>query len=68
MKAQKQKALPAHKRMKALPQPEPSHDEIALTAYYIWEKCGCPEGDGAEFWLEAEEMLRGAQNILPFEI
>jgi hypothetical protein len=68
MNAKKQKALPVHERMKALPQPEPTHEEIALTAYYIWEDRGCPEGDGAEFWLEAEERLRGARNILPFEL
>jgi hypothetical protein len=54
--------------MKALPQPAPTRDEIARTAYYIWEERGCPEGDGAEFWFEAEERLRGAQNILPFEL
>ncbi|MEO8793399.1 MAG: DUF2934 domain-containing protein [Chthoniobacteraceae bacterium] len=56
--------------MKALPQPkpEPTKDEIALAAYYIWEERGCPAGDGAEFWLEAEERLRGAANIVPFEL
>ena len=27
---------------------------IREAAYLKWEECGCPEGDGLEFWLEAE--------------
>lgn len=27
-------------------------------AYYLWEEAGYPEGDGADFWYQAEELLR----------
>ena len=67
MKAKKQKALPTHEMPKALPQCGLSHDEIALTAYLIWEDRGRPEDDGVAHWLEAEAWLRDARNILPFE-
>lgn len=68
MKAKKQKALPAHKRPEALPPHEPGHDEIALAAYHIWVDCGRPEGDGVAHWLEAEAQLRGAWNVIAFEL
>lgn len=35
-------------------------DEIRLCAYYKWEAAGRPEGDGLDFWLDAErELLSG---------
>lgn len=30
---------------------------IRLVAYYLWEEAGKPEGDGVNFWLEAERKL-----------
>lgn len=68
MKAKRQKALRAHERRNAVPHREPSHDEIALAAYLIWEDRGHPEDDGVIHWLEAEAWLRDAQNIIPFEL
>ena len=32
-------------------------DAIRETAYYKWEKAGCPCGDGVDFWLQAEAEL-----------
>lgn len=26
-------------------------------AYHLWEKAGCPSGDGQEFWFKAESAL-----------
>jgi hypothetical protein len=31
--------------------------EIRLRAYQKWEAAGKPDGDGTEFWLEAEREL-----------
>jgi len=31
---------------------------IRERAYYKWEQAGYPEGDGANFWLEAETELQ----------
>jgi hypothetical protein len=28
-------------------------------AYFLWQAAGCPQGDGAEFWLKAEVLLGG---------
>src|SRR5262249_13409832 len=36
------------------------HDHIALAAYYIWQKEGCPEGREEEHWRQALEELRAA--------
>ena len=35
-----------------------TREEIALHAYYIWEKEGRPEGRALEHWLQAELQLR----------
>jgi hypothetical protein len=34
-------------------------EQIRKLAYLKWEQAGKPEGDGIEFWLEAERELRG---------
>jgi len=36
----------------------PSHEQIAERAYYIWQSRGCPWGQSLEDWLEAEKQLR----------
>jgi hypothetical protein len=33
-------------------------DDIRLLAYYKWEAAARPEGDGVQFWLDAENDLR----------
>lgn len=43
-----------------LPQKEtltPSHEDIALRAYELWQQRGCPEDGGHQDWLEAERQL-----------
>ena len=35
----------------------PCEDTIRQRAYEQWQAAGCPEGDGVEFWLEAERAL-----------
>jgi hypothetical protein len=36
----------------------PSHEQIALAAYYLWQHEGCPQGRDAEHWHRAIEQLR----------
>lgn len=36
-------------------------EEIRMLAYCKWESSECPEGDGVEFWLEAEREINAAQ-------
>jgi hypothetical protein len=36
---------------------KPGHDDIALAAWELWQKEGCPEGRHIEHWLAAEEKL-----------
>ena len=36
----------------------PSYEQIAERAYYIWESRGCPWGQSLEDWLEAEKQLK----------
>jgi hypothetical protein len=38
--------------------PGPSHDQIAVRAYELWEAQGGPEGTDRENWFEAEQQLR----------
>jgi hypothetical protein len=40
-----------------------TREEIALYAYYIWEKEGRPEGRALEHWLQAELQLRAARPL-----
>lgn len=32
-------------------------EQIRELAYSKWQCAGCPEGDGIDFWLQAEEEL-----------
>ena len=34
-----------------------TESEVRQRAYELWEKAGQPEGDGQQFWLEAEKEL-----------
>lgn len=48
---------------------QPSHDKssddfdmaVRELAYFKWEAAGFPNGDGFDFWLEAERELRASQ-------
>jgi hypothetical protein len=48
---------------------EPTHDEIALCAYSLWEQQGRPQNQEVEHWLQAEadylEVLRRSQANFP---
>jgi hypothetical protein len=37
---------------------EPTHDEIALSAFLAWKKDGSPHGADFNYWIEAEHQLR----------
>jgi hypothetical protein len=37
---------------------EPTHDEIALSAFLAWKKDGSPHGADFTYWIEAECQLR----------
>jgi len=37
----------------------PSHDEIAVRAYHLWEERGRPIGSPAEDWSRAENEISG---------
>lgn len=39
----------------------PSRSAIEELAYQKWEKAGRPEGDGVNFWLEAEKEITGTK-------
>jgi hypothetical protein len=43
---------------RAAPRTQPTEDEIRARAYALWEQAGRPEGDGAQFWMEAEKELK----------
>ena len=40
------------------PVPSPSHDEIALRAYELWEERGRAHGSDQDDWYLAEQQLR----------
>jgi len=44
--------------------PAPTHEEIALHAFFAWEKDGCPQGRDQEYWLAAEAALRASRTAL----
>jgi len=33
-------------------------NQVRELAYSLWEEAGRPEGDGVQFWLQAEEKLK----------
>lgn len=35
----------------------PDEEQVRARAYALWEQAGRPEGDGLQFWLEAEQEL-----------
>jgi hypothetical protein len=35
---------------------------IAETAYYLWQKRGCPHGSDLQDWSEAEKIVLGRKN------
>jgi hypothetical protein len=37
---------------------EPSQEEIATRAFFLWENAGRPAGQSSTFWLRAEAELR----------
>jgi len=37
---------------------EGQDEAIRVLAYQKWEAAGCPEGDGTEFWLDAEQEVK----------
>ena len=39
-----------------------SDEAIRVRAYQRWQEAGEPEGDGIQFWLEAERELRRPTN------
>jgi hypothetical protein len=39
----------------------PTHEQIAARAKQIWSSKGCPTGQDAENWQEAENQLRAEQ-------
>ena len=40
------------------PRSGPTEDEIRARAHAMWEQAGRPDGDGVQFWLEAEKELK----------
>jgi hypothetical protein len=38
-----------------------NHDEIARSAYHLWEREGRPAGRDQEFWFRAQEQLSHAE-------
>ena len=40
------------------PRPEPTRDEIAACAVFLWEEEGRPQGRDLDLWLLAEMRLR----------
>jgi hypothetical protein len=43
---------------------EPTHDEIAVAAYGLWEAAGKPSGRDEEFWLVAKDKLQQEHYLL----
>ena len=62
MKAPNQKKDAPPRLMTNGPPGEPTHDEIALCAYSLWEQQGRPQNQEVATWLQAETQLRRSQN------
>jgi hypothetical protein len=43
-----------------------THNQIRERAHLLWQEAGCPEGDGVEFWLQAENELQAGQKPAPY--
>jgi hypothetical protein len=52
-------------RMSKSIQQQLNHDEIARTAYHLWEQNAKPAGRDVEFWLAAETLLRSQAGTAP---
>ena len=44
--------------------PAPTHEEIAVRAYEIWQASGRPAGDGRGDWFESERQLRDGGPVI----
>jgi hypothetical protein len=42
----------------ARPGGHPAENDIRTRAFSLWQQAGCPESDGVEFWLRAEQDLK----------
>lgn len=42
---------------------ESLQQEVRDLAYSLWEKAGCPDGDGFNFWADAEQELFGPEPL-----
>ena len=47
------------------PRPPVDEQTIRVRAYERWEAAGRPEGDGVQFWLEAEKELMAGNPLTP---
>jgi hypothetical protein len=56
------KQSPKEEAPKLLNDHQPSNEEIAMFAYFIWENNGRPEGHELEDWLAAEQELKSAHS------
>ena len=43
----------------------PTHEEISVRAYHLWEKAGKPQARELECWLQAEAELRLESEKIP---
>jgi hypothetical protein len=50
-----------------LRKPLPPHEEIARTAYLVWQQEGCPHGHDKEHWHRAIAQLRRLETARPPE-
>jgi hypothetical protein len=43
---------------------KPTHEQIAVRAYFLWQDAGEPEGEDIRFWMIAEmEMMHSWHRI-----
>ena len=62
MKAEKQMKDASPRLLTNGLQGKPTHDEIALRAYSLWEQKGRPPSQEVAIWLQAETQLRQPRN------
>ena len=53
----REKTLAVSAAVPAAP-PPPNHETIAVRAYEIWQRHGCPAGTAFQDWIAAEAELR----------